>query len=216
MPTKERTKENCRCCDAADPRLRGCTPLRTPIRKSEGAGAKRKQYYFSFLTPPPLPPPLSRVFPRTPAGGRGRPPCQRGLSPLGDWGIPAGLAWPPVTPADGQESLRLACARHLPLTREALLAGSARAKGSPLRGELAAPAGLRGFVGFSAAARHPFAAQSTPNSSLLTPPLSLSQNFTNFTRATQNLPPLCKTFTAIVQYYGRNRRKTAVQLACFR
>ena len=41
----------------AGPRLRGCTPLRTPIRKSEGAGAKRKQYYFSFLTPPPLPPP---------------------------------------------------------------------------------------------------------------------------------------------------------------
>ena len=47
-------------------------------------------------------------------------------------------------------------------------------------------------------------------------PLSLSQNFTNFTRSTQNLPPLCKTFTAIVPYYGRNRRKTAVQLACFR
>ena len=61
--------------------------------------------------------------PRTPAGGRGRPPCQRGLSPLGDWGIPTGLAWPPVTPADGQESLRLACARHLPLTREAFFAG---------------------------------------------------------------------------------------------
>ena len=67
------------------------------------------------------------------------------------------------------------------------------------------PLGLRGF-----------AAQSTPNSSLLTPPPSLSPNFTNFTRSTQNLPPLCKTFTAIVPYYGRNRRKTAVQLACFR
>ena len=47
-------------------------------------------------------------------------------------------------------------------------------------------------------------------------PPSLSQNFTNFTRSTQNLPTLCKTFTAIVPYYGRNRRKTAVQLACFR
>ena len=56
LPTKERTKENCRCCDAADPRLRGCTPLRTPIRKSEGAVAKRTQYYCPFLTPPPLPP----------------------------------------------------------------------------------------------------------------------------------------------------------------
>ena len=54
----------------AGPRLRGCTPLRTPKRKSEGAGAKRKQYYFSFLTPPPLPPPLSR-------GLRG---CERGAT----------------------------------------------------------------------------------------------------------------------------------------
>ena len=96
LPTKERTKENCRCFDAADPRLRGCTPLRTPIRKSEGAGAKRTQYYCPFLTPPPLPPLLSRAFPRTPAGGRRRPPCQRGLSPLGDWGIPTGLTSPPV------------------------------------------------------------------------------------------------------------------------
>ena len=67
LAAKERTKENCRCFDAADPRLGGCTPPRPPKRKSEGAGAKRKQYYFSFLTPPPLPPLLSRVFPRTPA-----------------------------------------------------------------------------------------------------------------------------------------------------
>ena len=71
LAAKERTKENCRCFDAADPRLGGCTPPRPPKRKSEGAGAKRKQYYFSFLTPPPLPPPLSRVFPRTPAGVNG-------------------------------------------------------------------------------------------------------------------------------------------------
>ena len=103
------------CAAKRDPRLRGCTPLRTPKRRSEGAGAKRTQYYCPFLTPPPLPPPLSRVFPRTPAGGRGRPPCQRvtphsvgrcrgategsgpeGLSPLGDWGIPTGLASPSI------------------------------------------------------------------------------------------------------------------------
>ena len=64
-------KENCRCFDAADPRLRGCTPLRTPIRKSEGAGAKRTQYYCPFLTPPPLPPLLSRVFPRAPDADNG-------------------------------------------------------------------------------------------------------------------------------------------------
>ena len=70
MAAKERTKENCRCFDAADPRLGGCTPPRPPKRKSEGAGAKRKQYYFSFLTPPPLPPLLSR-------GLRG---CERGAT----------------------------------------------------------------------------------------------------------------------------------------
>ena len=63
-------KENCRCFDAADPRLGGCTPPRPPKWKSEGAGAKRKQYYFSFLTPPPLPPPLSREL-------RG---CERGAT----------------------------------------------------------------------------------------------------------------------------------------
>ncbi len=57
LAAKERTKENCRCFDAADPRLGGCTPPRPPKRKSEVAGAKRTQYYFSFLTPPPLPPP---------------------------------------------------------------------------------------------------------------------------------------------------------------
>ena len=96
LPTKERTKENCRCCDAADPRLRGYTPLRTPIRKSEGPMAKRTQYYCPFLTPSALPPLLSREFPRTPAGGRWRPPCQRGLAALADWGIPTGCAWPPI------------------------------------------------------------------------------------------------------------------------
>ena len=67
LPTKERTKENCRCFDAADPRPRGCTPLGTPKRKSEDSAAKRTQYYCPFLTPPNLPPLLSRVFPRTPA-----------------------------------------------------------------------------------------------------------------------------------------------------
>ena len=58
------------CAAKRDLRLRGCTPPRPPKRKSEGAGAKRKQYYFSFLTPPPLPPPLSRVL-------RG---CERGAT----------------------------------------------------------------------------------------------------------------------------------------
>ena len=129
------------CAAKRDPRLRGCTPLRTPKRRSEGAGAKRTQYYCPFLTPPPLPPLLSRVLrgcergatversetgeramfapagqttaraclrsklaalvvrrqaPPNPRRGRGRPPCQRGLSPLGDWGIPTGLASPSI------------------------------------------------------------------------------------------------------------------------
>ena len=64
---KKARKENCRCFDAADPRPRGCTPLGTPKRKSEDSAAKRTQYYCPFLTPPNLPPLLSRVFPRTPA-----------------------------------------------------------------------------------------------------------------------------------------------------
>ena len=54
----------------AGPRLRGCTPLRTPIRKSEGPMAKRTQYYCPFLTPSALPPRLSR-------GLRG---CERGAT----------------------------------------------------------------------------------------------------------------------------------------
>ena len=65
---KKACKENCRCCECSGPRLRGCTPLRTPIRKSEGPMAKRTQYYCPFLTPSALPPLLSREFPRTPAG----------------------------------------------------------------------------------------------------------------------------------------------------
>ncbi len=96
-------------------------------------------------------------------------------------------------------------------------------KKAPLTGELAAPAGLRGFAGLSAAAPSPLcrpihSSLLSPLSSLFSPnsASSLSQNFTNFTLPTQNLPPLCKTFTAIVPYHGRNRRKTAVQLACFR
>ena len=153
MAAKERTKENCRCFDAADPRLGGCTPPRPPKRKSEVSAAKRTQYYCPFLTPPSLPPLLSRVFPRTPAGGKQRPPCQRGLSPSGDWGILTGLAGLPVTPADGQESLRLACARHLPLTREAPLAGSARAKRRPSQGSWPSLRGRRGFDGLCVTTR---------------------------------------------------------------
>ena len=182
LPTKESSKENCRCFDAADPRLRGCTPLRTPIRKSEGAGAKRKQYYFSFLTPPPLPPPLSRVLrgcergatversetgeramfapagqttaraclrsklaalvvrrqaPPNPRRGRGRPPCQRGLSPVGDWGIPTGLASPSIPGQPPPTAKGEGCRPPLPLSSATHLwhpvgAGHARPSTLPL------------------------------------------------------------------------------------
>ena len=78
--------------------------------------AKRTQYYCPFLTPSALPPLLSREFPRTPAGGRQRPPCQRGLSPLGDWGIPTGLAWLPI-PGQPPANLEGAgCRPPLPLS----------------------------------------------------------------------------------------------------
>ena len=159
LAAKERTKENCRCFDAARGCARGATVERSetgertmiaPAGQSTARACLRSK--LAALV-------VRRQAPPNPRRGKGRPPCQRGLSPLGDWGIPTGFAWPPVTPADGQESLRLACARHLPLTREAFLAGSARAKGSPLRGELAAPAGLRGFAGLSAAASSPLCRQ---------------------------------------------------------
>ena len=59
------------CAAKRDPRLGGCTPPRPPKRRSEVSAAKRTQYYCPFLTPPSLPPLLSRVFPRTPAGVNG-------------------------------------------------------------------------------------------------------------------------------------------------
>ena len=74
---KKARKENCRCCDAADPRLKGYSPLRIPKRKSQDPRAKRKQYYFSFLTPADPAPLLSREFPRTPAEGTGWHPFPR-------------------------------------------------------------------------------------------------------------------------------------------
>ena len=166
------------CAAKRDPRLRGCTPLRTPIRKSEGPMAKRTQYYCPFLTPSALPPLLTREFPRTPAGGEVEAPLSKGagrVSGLGD--------------SDG-----LCVAARYPRRRPGI---------PPPRLRSAPPFDKGGFAGPYVTARK-------------RSPLSLSQNFTNFTRSTQNLPPLCKTFTAIVPYYGRNRRKTAVQLACFR
>ena len=82
MAAKERTKENCRCFDAADPRLRGCTPLRTPKRRSQRARAKRKQCYFSFLTPAPSAPFVNSGVPPNPRRGEREAPLSKGDSPL--------------------------------------------------------------------------------------------------------------------------------------
>ena len=87
LPTKERAKENCRCFDAADPRPRGCTPLGTPKRRSQRARAKRKQYYFSFLTPAPSAPFVNSGVPPNPRRGEREAPLSKGAgraSGLGD------------------------------------------------------------------------------------------------------------------------------------
>ena len=84
-----------------------------------------------------------------------RPPCQRGQAAPAAWGIPTGLTGLPIIPADGRESLRLACARHLPLTREASPAGFARAKRLPSQGSWPSLRGLRGFAAPPAAALSP-------------------------------------------------------------
>ena len=84
--------------------------------------AKRTQYYCPFLTPSALPPLLSREFPRTPAGGRWRPPCQRGLAALADWGIPTGCAWPPIPGQPPHAKRGRACpARSLAITTPFIL-----------------------------------------------------------------------------------------------
>ena len=137
LPTKERTKENCRCFDAADPRLGGCTPPRPPIRKSQRARATRTQYYCSRLRPRPLLRFKIREFPRTPAGGRQRPPCQRGLSPLGDWGIPTGLVSPSIPGQPPPTAKGVGCRPPLPLSsathlRHPVGAGHARPAALPL------------------------------------------------------------------------------------
>ena len=79
---KKARKENCRCFDAADPRPRGCTPLGFPKRRSQRARAKRKQYYFSFLTPAPSAPFVNSGVPPNPRRGERKAPLSKGDSPL--------------------------------------------------------------------------------------------------------------------------------------
>ena len=70
------------CAAKRDPRLRGCTPLRTPKRRSQRARAKRKQYYFSFLTPAPSAPFVNSGVPPNPRRGEREAPLSKGDSPL--------------------------------------------------------------------------------------------------------------------------------------
>ena len=153
---KKACKENCRCFDAADPRLRGCTPLRTPKRRSEVSAAKRTQYYCPFLTPPSLPPLLSRVFPRTPAVYNGCFPSRaqpaKG-SPSGELAALAGLRGPDgpclvvryLRKRPGIPPPRYRSAP--PFDKGGFSRGRASPaqKGSPLCGELAEPARPEGL-----------------------------------------------------------------------
>ena len=99
LAAKERTKENCRCFDAADPRLRGCTPLRTPKRRSEVSAAKRTQYYCPFLTPPSLPPIVNSGVPPNPRC-RKQQSVGEGFIPPGAFAFP--LASGPLPPTLSQ------------------------------------------------------------------------------------------------------------------
>ena len=87
MAAKERTKENCRCFDAADPRPRGYTPLGFPKRRSQSARATRTQYYCSRLTPAPSAPFRNSGVPPNPRRGAREAPLSKGagcVSGLGD------------------------------------------------------------------------------------------------------------------------------------
>ena len=142
LPTKERTKENCRCFDVVRGCARGATVERSEtgertmiapagqstaracLRSKLAALVVRRQVGPATwgLHAPKTPnkevgrptgyanavllfalnacgPSSVLKFgssPEPPQGGRQRPPCQRGLSPLGDWGIPTGYALQPV------------------------------------------------------------------------------------------------------------------------
>ena len=54
--------------------------------------------------------------PEPPQGGRGRPPCQRGLAALAAWGIPTGFAWPPIPGQPPAHCEGAGCCPPLPLS----------------------------------------------------------------------------------------------------
>ena len=104
------------CAAKRDPRPRGYTPLGFPKRRSQSARATRTQYYCSRLTPAPSAPFRNSGVPRTPVGGRGRPPCQRGLAALAAWGIPTGFAWTPIPGQPPSTAKGAGCRPPLPLS----------------------------------------------------------------------------------------------------
>ena len=125
------------CAAKRDPRLRGCTPLRTPIRKSEGPMAKRTQYYCPFLTPSALPPLLSRESPRTPAGGEVEAPLSKGAGRVSGLGDSDGLCVAAHSRAISAREKRPGCRPPSPLSpatrlRQSVGAGHARPAASPL------------------------------------------------------------------------------------
>ena len=139
------------CAAKRDPRLRGCTPLRTPKRKSESPTAKRTQYYCPFLTPSGLPPPLSREFPRTPAGGVREAPLSKGagrVSGLGDSDGPCRIVrYTRRQPGIPPPRLRSAP----PFDKGGFSRGLRPRKRLPSQGSWPSLRGLRGFDGLYAA-----------------------------------------------------------------
>ena len=83
--------------EVLQPLLRGETALYNAYSCAAGAFLPSKPFAAAPLTilegSYSLHPALQTDFA---VGGRQRPPCQRGLSPLGDWGIPTGYALQPV------------------------------------------------------------------------------------------------------------------------
>ena len=125
------------CAAKRDPRLRGCTPLRTPKRRSQRARAKRKQYYFSFLTPAPSAPFVNSGVPPNPRRGEREAPLSKGAgraSGLGDFDGPCATTLSrsitrQLEGAGCRPPLPLSCTTHL---WQSVGAGHARPAALPL------------------------------------------------------------------------------------
>ena len=137
LPTKERTKENCRCFDAADPRPRGCTPLGTPKRKSQRARATRTQYYCSRLTPAPSAPFRNSGVPPNPRRGEREAPLSKGAGRVSGLGDSDGLCVAAHSRATSAREKEPGCRPPSPLSsatrlRQSVGAGHARPATLPL------------------------------------------------------------------------------------